>query len=143
MIPRLSHPESTPEIVQSFLAELRQSSFSGDIQHDYGTRLITSTDNSIYQVLPQADVFPKNAGAIEAVLLLTAQQKFCQSIKITARGGGTGTNGQSLTKGIVLDCSRYMNRILEVNIKQGWVRVEPGVVLDLSLIHISEPTRPY
>ena len=130
MIPRLSHPESTPEIVQSFLAELRQSSFSGDIQHDYGTRLITSTDNSIYQVLPQAVVFPKNAGDIEAVLLLTAQQKFCQSIKITARGGGTGTNGQSLTKGIVLDCSRYMNRILEVNIKQGWVRVEPGVVLD-------------
>ncbi|MFL2737771.1 MAG: FAD-binding and (Fe-S)-binding domain-containing protein [bacterium] len=130
MIPRLSHPESTPEIVQSFLAELRQSSFSGDIQHDYGTRLITSTDNSIYQVLPQAVVFPKNTGDIEAVLLLTAQQKFCQSIKITARGGGTGTNGQSLTKGIVLDCSRYMNRILEVNIKQGWVRVEPGVVLD-------------
>ena len=116
MIPRLSHPESTPEIVQSFLAELRQSSFSGDIQHDYGTRLITSTDNSIYQVLPQAVVFPKNTGDIEAVLLLTAQQKFCQSIKITARGGGTGTNGQSLTKGIVLDCSRYMNRILEVNI---------------------------
>ena len=53
-----------------------------------------------------------------------------KKIKITARGGGTGTNGQSLSEGIVLDCSRFMNRILEINLKQGWVRVEPGVVLD-------------
>jgi FAD/FMN-containing dehydrogenase/Fe-S oxidoreductase len=138
MIPRLSHSESTPEIVQSFLAKLRQSSFAGDIQHDYGTRLITSTDNSIYQVLPQAVVFPKNSSDIQAVLQLTAQQKFCQCIKITARGGGTGTNGQSLTEGIVLDCSRYMNRILETNIKQGWVRVEPGVVLDQLNEHLAQ-----
>ena len=137
MIPRLSHSESTPEIVQSFLAKLRQSSFAGDIQHDYGTRLITSTDNSIYQVLPQAVVFPKNLADIQALLQLTAQHKFCQCIKITARGGGTGTNGQSLTEGIVLDCSRYMNRILETNIKQGWVRVEPGVVLDQLNEHLA------
>ena len=137
MIPRLSHSESIPEIVQSFLAELRQSSFTGDIQHDYGTRLITSTDNSIYQVLPQAVVFPKNLADIQALLQLTAQHKFCQCIKITARGGGTGTNGQSLTEGIVLDCSRYMNRILETNIKQGWVRVEPGVVLDQLNEHLA------
>jgi FAD/FMN-containing dehydrogenase len=71
MIPRLSHSESIPEIVQSFLAELSQSSFSGDIQHDYGTRLITSTDNSIYQVLPQSVVFPKNIDDIQALLQLT------------------------------------------------------------------------
>ena len=137
MIPRLSHSESIPEIVQSFLAELHQSSFSGDIQHDYGTRLVSSTDNSIYQVLPQAVVFPKKTSDIQAVLELTAQQKFHQSIKITARGGGTGTNGQSLTEGIVLDCSRYMNRILDTNIKQGWVRVEPGVVLDQLNEHLA------
>ena len=137
MIPRLRHSESIPEIVQSFLAELRQSSFSGDIQHDYGTRLVSSTDNSIYQVLPQAVVFPKKSSDIQEVLELTAQQKFHQNIKITARGGGTGTNGQSLTEGIVLDCSRYMNRILETNIKQGWVRVEPGVVLDQLNEHLA------
>jgi len=137
MIPLLNHSENIPEIVKSFLAELRQSSFSGDIQHDYGTRLINSTDNSIYQVLPQAVVFPKNSSDIQAVLELTAQQKFCHSIKITARGGGTGTNGQSLTEGIVLDCSRYMNRILETNFKQGWVRVEPGVVLDQLNEHLA------
>ncbi|MEZ7975082.1 MAG: FAD-binding and (Fe-S)-binding domain-containing protein, partial [SAR324 cluster bacterium] len=137
MIPRLSHSESIPEIVQSFLAELRQSSFNGNIQHDYGTRLITSTDNSIYQVLPQAVVFPKNIADIQALLQLTTQYKFCQCIKITARGGGTGTNGQSLTEGIVLDCSRYMNRILETNIKQGWVRVEAGVVLDQLNEHLA------
>ncbi|GIT71137.1 MAG: hypothetical protein Ct9H300mP28_09510 [Pseudomonadota bacterium] len=58
------------------------------------------------------------------------KKQFRKNIKITARGGGTGTNGQSLSDGIMLDCSRFMNRILEINLKQGWVRVEPGVVLD-------------
>ena len=57
--------------------------------------------------------------------------------KITARGGGTGTNGQSLTEGIVLDCSRYMNRIIESNFKEGWVCVEPGVVLDQLNEHLA------
>ena len=130
MIPRLCHSEKTPKIVQNYLEELRQSEFSGDIQQDYGTRLVTSTDNSIYQVLPQAVVFPKNSKDIQSVLEICDHPQFRQIIKITPRGGGTGTNGQSLTDGIVLDCSRYMNRILEINYKEGWVRVEPGVVLD-------------
>ena len=138
MIPRISHSENTPQIVQSFLAKLRNSNFSGDIQHDYASRLVTATDNSIYQVLPQAVVFPKNYKEIQAVLKIADQQQFRHSIKITPRGGGTGTNGQSLTEGIVLDCSRYMNRILETNLKEGWVRVEPGVVLDQLNEHLAQ-----
>ena len=130
MIPRLSPSESTPKFVQNFLEVLSKSEFSGDIHHDNGARIVSATDNSIYQVLPQAVVFPKNSRDIQTVLKIADQQRFSKSIKITARGGGTGTNGQSLTEGIVLDCSHFMNRILEINLDQGWVRVEPGVVLD-------------
>ena len=137
MIPRISLSESRPQFVHNFLSELRESTFSGDIKHDFGTRLVTATDNSIYQVLPQAVVYPKNAEDIQTVLKITEQQQFRQSIKITPRGGGTGTNGQSLTEGVVLDCSRFMNRILETNFKDGWVRVEPGVVLDQLNEHLA------
>jgi FAD/FMN-containing dehydrogenase len=52
------------------------------------------------------------------------------SISFAPRGGGTGTNGQSLTRGIVVDLSRHMNAILEVNAKDGWARVQAGVVKD-------------
>ena len=130
MIPRLSLSEKIPPVVQNFLGELRQSIFSGKINHDYATRIVTSTDNSIYQVLPQAIISPKNISDIQTVMSIAEKKQFRKKIKITARGGGTGTNGQSLSEGIVLDCSRFMNRILEINLKQGWVRVEPGVVLD-------------
>ena len=137
MIPRLSLSESTPKFVQNFLEVLSKSEFSGDIHHDNGSRLVTATDNSIYQVLPQAVVFPKNTRDIQTVLKIADQKRFSKSIKITARGGGTGTNGQSLTEGIVLDCSRYMNRIIESNFKEGWVCVEPGVVLDQLNEHLA------
>ena len=102
----------------------------------------SATDNSIYQILPQAVVFPKNSNDIQLILNISAEQRFRKSIKITPRGGGTGTNGQSLTTGIVLDCSRYRNRILETNIKEGWVRVEPGVVLDQLNEHLA-PNKVY
>ena len=62
MIPRLSPSESTPKFVQNFLEVLSKSEFSGDIHQDNGARLVTATDNSIYQVLPQAVVFPKIPG---------------------------------------------------------------------------------
>ena len=52
MIPRLSPSESTPKFVQNFLEVLSKSEFSGDIHHDNGARIVTATDNSIYQVLP-------------------------------------------------------------------------------------------
>ncbi|MBC8258978.1 MAG: FAD-binding oxidoreductase [SAR324 cluster bacterium] len=137
MIPRLTLSENTPKIVRTFLAKLRNSKFSGDINHDFASRLVNATDNSIYQLLPQAVIFPKNMEDIRCVLKIADQQQFRKSIKITPRGGGTGTNGQSLTEGVVLDCSRYMNRILEINYKEGWVRVEPGVVLDQLNEHLA------
>ena len=113
----------------AFLKALHDSGFRGQISADYGTRTVLATDNSIYQRLPQAAVFPLDADDVARVATLMGESRF-QAIKLTPRGGGTGTNGQSLTDGVVVDLSRHMNGILEINAEQRWVRVQAGVVKD-------------
>ncbi|WAH56739.1 FAD-binding oxidoreductase [Pseudomonas silvicola] len=112
-----------------FLDALRSAGFRGQMSTDYGTRTVLATDNSIYQRLPQAAVFPLDADDVARVATLMAEPRF-QAVKLTPRGGGTGTNGQSLTDGIVVDLSRHMNGILEINVQERWVRVQAGVVKD-------------
>ena len=112
-----------------FLEALRASGFRGQMSADYATRTVLATDNSIYQRLPQAAVFPLDAMDIVRIATLMAEPRF-RPIKLTPRGGGTGTNGQSLTDGIVVDLSRHMNNILEINVAERWVRVQAGVVKD-------------
>ena len=85
------------------------------------------TDNSIYQQLPQAFVLPKS---IEDLSLIVKTAHAYQYVKFSARGGGTGTNGQSLTSSIIVDVSRHMDQVLEVNVEQRWATVQAGVVKD-------------
>jgi FAD/FMN-containing dehydrogenase/Fe-S oxidoreductase len=106
---------------------LCKSSFAGDVEYSYASRLAVSTDNSIYQQLPQAVVFPKS---IEDLSLIGKTANAYQNVKFSARGGGTGTNGQSLTSGIIVDVSRHMNQVLEINAEQNWAIVQAGVVKD-------------
>ncbi len=112
---------------QEFLALLKKSTFSGDIEFSYASRLAVATDNSIYQQLPQAVVLPKST---EDLSLIGKTASQFENVRFSARGGGTGTNGQSLTSGIIVDMSRYMNNVLEVNAEEGWARVQAGVVKD-------------
>ncbi|WP_113905824.1 D-2-hydroxyglutarate dehydrogenase YdiJ [Aliidiomarina celeris] len=114
---------------QAFLDDLSAAGYIGDIDVSYGGRLVAATDNSIYQQLPQAVLYPKSQNDL-ACLLRVASQPSHQQVRFSPRGGGTGTNGQSLTPGVVIDLSRYLTRILELNLKEGWVRVEAGVVKD-------------
>ena len=113
----------------AFLSALRQQGFEGEIGTSHDTRLVHATDNSIYQRHPQAVVFPRHR---QDLLLLArlAGQPVWKQVVLASRGGGTGTNGQSLTDGIVVDLSRHMNAILEINVEEKWVRVQPGVVKD-------------
>ncbi len=67
-----------------------------------------------------------------------AQDARFHGLNFTARGGGTGTNGQALSPGIIIDCSKHMNRILEVDLQERWVRVQPGVVLDQLNDHLKQ-----
>ena len=129
MIPKLPITECLKKTYRVFLKTLEDAEFSGDILTSYSQRLIYATDNSIYQVLPQAVVCPKHAEDVQVLMRLANQTAF-RTIQLAARGGGTGTNGQALSQGIIIDVSRYMTHILELNLEQGWVRTQPGVILD-------------
>ena len=112
MLPALN-PESTLEQAYiTYLDALKPAGFCGDIETSYSSRLAVATDNSIYQQLPQAVVLPKS---IEDLQILGRLAKAHTQVKFSPRGGGTGTNGQSLTSGLVVDMSRHMNNILEIN----------------------------
>ncbi|MDQ1079345.1 FAD-binding and (Fe-S)-binding domain-containing protein [Pseudoroseomonas cervicalis] len=129
MIPRLAALPAPSAPALEFLDELRLRGFAGDISAGYDDRLMMATDNSIYQRQPQAVVFPRGVEDLQRIAKVAGDPRF-HSLAIGPRGGGTGTNGQSLTEGIVVDVSRHMNRLLEVNAEEGWVRVEPGLVKD-------------
>ncbi|AQT44142.1 FAD binding domain-containing protein [Bartonella apihabitans] len=127
---KLLQPEPTlSQHYQAFLEQLKQSSFKGDIGTSYGERIVMATDNSIYQRMPQAIVYPRNKRDVKTIMHLAGDAKW-RDIVLAPRGGGTGTNGQSLSDGIIVDLSRHMNAILEINVAERWVRVETGVVKD-------------
>ncbi len=138
MLPRLDAQELIAPLYQEFAKELAKQHFTGDISSQYSARLAVATDNSIYQQLPQLVLHPRSKQDVQVITALANQVKY-QEIKFSARGGGTGTNGQSLTPGVVVDMSKYMNRILAINVEENWVRVEAGVVKD----QLNDYLRPY
>ncbi|GAB6855710.1 D-2-hydroxyglutarate dehydrogenase YdiJ [Asaia astilbis] len=129
MIAVLDKTPGTAGFYAAFLDALRDLGFSGEIETAHDTRLVHATDNSIYQRHPEAVVFPEHQTDLVCLARLAGRPEW-REIVLAPRGGGTGTNGQSLTDGIMVDLSRHMNRILEVNLVEKWVRVEPGVVKD-------------
>src|SRR5690554_2685662 len=112
-----------------FLKALKTAGFTGEIAPDYADRTVLATDNSIYQRLPQAVVYPRHAEDLKRIARLATEPAHRQVV-LTPRGGGTGTNGQSLTDGLVVDVSRHMNQILEIDVENRRVRVQAGVVKD-------------
>ncbi len=97
-----------------------------DVRSDTFNRALYATDASVYQIVPLMVAFPASASDIVAAMQVCARF----GAPITARGGGTSQAGQSIGPGVILDCSRYLNRVLEVNTLERWARVEPGCVLD-------------
>src|SRR4051812_44038573 len=129
MIPRLADVPSPAPLYADFLAELRARGFAGDLSSTFADRTVLATDNSIYQLAPQAIAFPRGIDDLVRIARATQDPRFA-GLKLAPRGGGTGTNGQSLTNGLVVDVSRHMNRIVEINVAERWARVEAGVVKD-------------
>lgn len=129
MIPSIRHTSPVQSRYLAFIEALKDSGFEGDLSPDYANRTVLATDNSIYQVLPQGVVYPKTVDDLIRLARLSGQPGYSDLV-ISPRGGGTGTNGQSLTDGLVVDTSKYMNQILEINIEERWARVQCGVVKD-------------
>ena len=106
-------------------AELKKR-VEGDIYFDRYSRLLYSTDASIYQIEPIGVVVPRHKGDVQAVVELA--NKF--SVPVLPRGGGTSLAGQTVGHALVLDFSKYMQNVLEVNQEELWCRVQPGLVQD-------------
>lgn len=118
MIPKLTLQDSVKPVYRLFLKALTQAGFRGDIESSYASRLAVATDNSVYQWIPQAVVFPLNTTDV-ALLTRLSQESQYSSICFSPRGGGTGTNGQSLSDGLIVDLSRHMTGLLELNVDGG------------------------
>lgn len=129
MIPRLPTEDAPGAATAAFIKALRAAGFEGELSAADGDRAVFATDNSIYRLVPQAIAFPRGTEDLARIGRLLAEPRF-ETVRIAPRGGGTGTNGQSLTDGLVVDLSRHMNRILEIDAAGRWVRVEAGVVKD-------------
>jgi FAD/FMN-containing dehydrogenase/Fe-S oxidoreductase len=99
---------------------------SGEVRFDDTSRKLYATDASHYQIPPLGVVVPKTEEDLQVAVQIAADL----GVPITARGGGTSLSGQSIGPGIVLDCSKYLNRVGEVDVANRTVRVQPGVVLD-------------
>lgn len=119
-----------------FLTRLEElkNNIEGDLRYDLITRTIYSTDASDYKEEPIAVIRPRGKEDIKKIIAFARAEK----TGITVRAAGTSLAGQVVSYGIIVDISRYMNSILEVNEKEKWVRVEPGVVLDELNIHLRQ-----
>jgi FAD/FMN-containing dehydrogenase len=103
-----------------------KANIEGEVRFDKISRALYSNDASVYQIEPAGVVIPRH----REDLIRTIQ--ICRRLRcpITMRGAGTSQAGQAIGEGVVIDTSKYFNRLLEVNADERWVRVEPGIVLD-------------
>ena len=99
---------------------------TGDVRFDAFTRGRYATDASHYQILPLGVVTPRSAADAEGALAVCRSE----GVPVTPRGGGTSQAGQTVNRGVILDCSRYLNRIIDIDAAGRRCRVEPGIVLD-------------
>ena len=114
-----------PIALPDFLNEL-QPRISGDLRTDEYSRMFYSTDASLYRVMPYGVLIPKTVDDIQATIELAAKYK----IPILPRTSGSSLAGQAINEALVIDMTRHLDQVLEVNQEERWVRLQPGVVLD-------------
>jgi len=120
----MSCTQTDPKLSDALVA-LRDK-VRGEVHADPVSRGMHATDASHYQIMPACVVVPRDEDDVIAAVGIAAKHQ----IPITARGGGTSLAGQTFGPGMVLDCSKHMNKVLEVNADEHWARVQPGVVRD-------------
>ncbi len=99
---------------------------SGEVRFDPFSRVLYSTDASIYQMEPVGVVIPRSAADVQAVMEVARDS----GVPVLPRAGGTSLAGQTVNHAIVMDFSKYLNQVVEVNRDESWARVQPGIVLD-------------
>ena len=107
------------------LTTLKQQ-LTGELYDSALVKTLYATDASVYRELPYAVAIPKTTEDIKLLIEFANTN----AIALIPRAAGTSLAGQCVGNGIVVDVSKYMNAILEINTKEQWVRVQPGVVRD-------------
>ena len=116
------------------LEQLLLDQIEGEVRFDPYSKVLYSTDASLYQIEPIGVVVPKHKADVLGVIKIAYER----NVPILPRGGGTSLAGQTVGEAIIIDMSKYMNEIIEVNVEERWARVQPGVVVD-NLNHHLEP----
>ena len=117
---------STSGVSVSELQRELETALSGEFRFDAVSKALYSTDASVYQIQPVGVALPRTREDLKRLIQICARLH----CPITMRGGGTSQAGQAIGAGLVVDTSKYLNAILELNAQERWARVEPGVVLD-------------
>ncbi|MBI4478938.1 MAG: FAD-binding protein [Acidobacteria bacterium] len=107
----------------------------GEVRFDAYSRILYSTDASIYQIEPIGVVIPRDREDVLTAMEVARQHR----APVLPRGGGTSLAGQAIGRAVIFDFSKYVNRVLEVNAEERRARVEPGVVLD----ELNQQLRPH
>lgn len=121
-----SRPAGPVSSATSDLEQELKKAVGGEVRFDSYSRAMYSTDASIYRMEPVGVVIPRDADDVSAVLELASRH----DVKVLPRGGGTSLSGQTVNHAVVLDFSKYMHNVLEVNREERWVRTQPGITID-------------
>ena len=113
-------------LVMPGLERRLKAALSGDVWFDRFTRGRYATDASHYQIVPLGVVAPKSVEEAERAISMAREE----GVSVLARGGGTSQAGQTVGESLVVDCSKYLTRVLDVDVKGRRCTVEPGIVLD-------------
>jgi FAD/FMN-containing dehydrogenase/Fe-S oxidoreductase len=109
-----------------------QKHVAGEVRFDAMTKVLYSTDASIYEIEPLGVVIPRHKDDVIATIQIAGRH----GVPVLPRGGGTSLAGQSCGRAVHLDMSKHLTRVLEVNHEERWARIEPGVVLDELNAHL-------
>ena len=130
-----SAPQTGADVRHVDVAALERAltaELTGEVRFDRVSRALYACDASVYQIEPIGVVVPRSRDDLIAVVRICARFR----CPITMRGGGTSQAGQAIGPGVIVDTSKYLRSILEVNAAERWARVEPGLVLDELNAHL-------
>jgi FAD/FMN-containing dehydrogenase/Fe-S oxidoreductase len=129
-LPLVTAPALTGADIRSLniigLQRALASGISGEIRFDTVSRALYATDASVYQIEPVGVAIPQSREDLIQIVAICAEFR----CPITMRGGGTSQAGQAIGPGLVVDTSKHLRMILDLNVAERWARVEPGLVLD-------------
>src|SRR6184192_3746254 len=124
--PNTGHRRTSGEVDAEALASELTRRIRGEVRFDDGSRALYATDPSNYRQVPIGVVIPRDTD--DVIITMEIARNF--GAPLLARGGGTSLAGQCCNVAVVLDTSKYINRIIDLNPQKRTARVEPGLVLD-------------